>query len=296
VSDRTASTLLPPDHTVQLADSTAHHFPDPARGFPRRCSPYPLQSRRTEENSVFTATLLLSFAAHSSALAAGCRHQAAEPRRRCCCRCFAPAQDAAPLLIAGPNSSLRQAPLRLTAGLLLGFSGERTLLPKLIFSGRTVKYLSSMRKNLGPGVDGWAISLKAMTSIVVALGLVITGFYWGVAATITPTVLFLTGVGFFSLILFGEPFTPLMTMFGMMLLLAAVYDGAMQNIFSKSANHRCPLLRPTFEFSLCCTHLQLQHHTSGVCGNAPTAQPPGALLYALCKLPPCWPQGVWQNT
>jgi ATP:ADP antiporter, AAA family len=37
-----------------------------------------------------------------------------------------------------------------------------------------------MRKNLGPGVDGWAISLKAMMSIVVVLGLVITGIYWGV--------------------------------------------------------------------------------------------------------------------
>jgi AAA family ATP:ADP antiporter len=47
----------------------------------------------------------------------------------------------------------------------------------LIFSGRTVKYFSNMRKNLGPGVDGWAISLKAMMSIV---GLVITGIYWGV--------------------------------------------------------------------------------------------------------------------
>jgi ATP:ADP antiporter, AAA family len=50
----------------------------------------------------------------------------------------------------------------------------------LIFSGRTVKYFSNMRKNLGPGVDGWAISLKAMMSIVVALGLVITRIYWGV--------------------------------------------------------------------------------------------------------------------
>jgi len=50
----------------------------------------------------------------------------------------------------------------------------------LIFSGRTVKYFSNMRKNLGPGVDGWAISLKAMKSIVVILGLVISGIYWGV--------------------------------------------------------------------------------------------------------------------
>jgi AAA family ATP:ADP antiporter len=43
-----------------------------------------------------------------------------------------------------------------------------------------VKYFSNLRKNLGPGVDGWAISLKAMMSIVVILGLVITGIYWGV--------------------------------------------------------------------------------------------------------------------
>jgi FAD synthase len=35
----------------------------------------------------------------------------------------------------------------------------------LIFSGRTVKYFSNMRQNLGPGVDGWAISLKGMMSI-----------------------------------------------------------------------------------------------------------------------------------
>jgi AAA family ATP:ADP antiporter len=50
----------------------------------------------------------------------------------------------------------------------------------LIFSGRTVKYFSNMRQNLGPGVDGWAISLRGMMSIVVLLGLVIAGIYWGV--------------------------------------------------------------------------------------------------------------------
>ncbi|KAK1281710.1 hypothetical protein QJS10_CPB22g01029 [Acorus calamus] len=41
----------------------------------------------------------------------------------------------------------------------------------LIFSGRTVKYFSNLRKNLGPGVDGWAVSLKGMMSIVVLWGL-----------------------------------------------------------------------------------------------------------------------------
>ncbi|KAK6912153.1 ADP/ATP carrier protein, bacterial type [Dillenia turbinata] len=209
----------------------------------------------------------------------------------------------------------------------------------LVFSGRTVKYFSNLRKNLGPGVDGWAISLKGMMSIVVLMGLTICGLYWwvntfvelptrskkkkekpkmgtveslkflvssryirdlatlvvaygisinlvevtwksklkaqfpspneyssfmgdfstatgittftmmllsqfifnkygwGVAAKITPTVLLLTGIGFFSLILFGDPLAPAMIKFGLTPLLAAVYVGAMQNIFSKSAKY-----------------------------------------------------------
>ncbi|ESW22691.1 hypothetical protein PHAVU_005G174000 [Phaseolus vulgaris] len=209
----------------------------------------------------------------------------------------------------------------------------------LVFSGRTVKYFSHLRNNLGPGVDGWAISLKAMMSIVVGMGLAICAIYWwvnsyvplptrskkkkekpkmgtmesikflvsskyirdlatlvvaygisinlvevtwksklkaqfpspneyssfmgdfstatgiatfammllsqfifdkygwGVAAKITPTVLLLTGVGFFSLILFGGPVAPVIAKFGMTPLLAAVYVGALQNIFSKSAKY-----------------------------------------------------------
>ncbi|KAK8939745.1 hypothetical protein KSP40_PGU022529 [Platanthera guangdongensis] len=50
----------------------------------------------------------------------------------------------------------------------------------LIFSGRTVKYFSNLRNTLGPGVDGWEISLKGMMSIVIFLGCVICGIYWGV--------------------------------------------------------------------------------------------------------------------
>ncbi|PIN26020.1 hypothetical protein CDL12_01242 [Handroanthus impetiginosus] len=209
----------------------------------------------------------------------------------------------------------------------------------LVFSGRTVKFFSQMRQSLGPGVDGWAISLKAMMSIVVLMGLTICFLYWwvnknvplptrshkkkekpkmgtmeslkflvssryirdlatlvvaygisinlvevtwksklkaqfptpneyssfmgdfstatgvatftmmllsqwifnkygwGVAAKITPTVLLLTGVGFFSLVLFGDPLAPSLAKFGLTPLLAAVYVGAMQNIFSKSAKY-----------------------------------------------------------
>ena len=209
----------------------------------------------------------------------------------------------------------------------------------LVFSGRTVKYFSNLRKNLGPGVDGWALSLRGMMSIVVIMGFTICGLYWwvntyvplptrskkkkekpklgtmeslkflasssyirdlallvvaygisinlvevtwksklkaqfpspneyssfmgdfstgtgiatftmmllsqwifrkygwGVAAKITPTVLLITGVGFFSLILFGDPLAPALASFGITPLLAAVYVGAMQNIFSKSAKY-----------------------------------------------------------
>lgn len=214
----------------------------------------------------------------------------------------------------------------------------------LVFSGRTVKYFSQLRTNLGPGVDGWAVSLRGMMSLVVGLGLTIAGIYWwtnkyvvndptlpkaearkkkekpklgmvesakfllnsryvrdlatlvvaygisinlvevtwksklkaqfpspneysafmgdfstytgivtfsmmllsryifrkygwGVAATITPTVLLVTGVAFFALVLGSDSLTPLMAKFGVTPLLAAVYVGAMQNIFSKSAKY-----------------------------------------------------------
>ena len=60
---------------------------------------------------------------------------------------------------------------------------------------------------------------------------------WGVVATITPTMLLATRVAFFGLILCSEPLTPLLGKFGMTPLLAAVYIGALQNIFSKSAKY-----------------------------------------------------------
>lgn len=43
-----------------------------------------------------------------------------------------------------------------------------------------MKYFSNLRKTLGPGIDGWEVSLKGMMSLVVLLGLVITSIYWGV--------------------------------------------------------------------------------------------------------------------
>ena len=62
-------------------------------------------------------------------------------------------------------------------------------------------------------------------------------YVWGVAATITPTMLLVTRVAFFGLILCSEPLTPLLGKFGVTPILEAVYIGALQNIFSKSAKY-----------------------------------------------------------
>ncbi|KAL3681200.1 hypothetical protein R1sor_024156 [Riccia sorocarpa] len=62
-------------------------------------------------------------------------------------------------------------------------------------------------------------------------------FGWGVAAQITPTVLLITGVAFFALVLCSGPLTPALAGMGLTPLLAAVYVGALQNIFSKSAKY-----------------------------------------------------------
>eukprot|EP00884_Botryococcus_braunii_P011321 jgi/Botrbrau1/2018/Bobra.0047s0003.1 len=62
-------------------------------------------------------------------------------------------------------------------------------------------------------------------------------FGWGGAAQITPTVLLVTGVAFFGLVLTGDKFAPLLAQYGLTPLMAAVLVGAAQNVFSKSAKY-----------------------------------------------------------
>jgi AAA family ATP:ADP antiporter len=77
----------------------------------------------------------------------------------------------------------------------------------------------------------------------VTLGMMLLGqrifklFGWGVAALVTPTLLFFTGAIFFSLILFSGSVSPLVAALGTTPLMLAVVVGAMQNIFSKSAKY-----------------------------------------------------------
>ena len=73
----------------------------------------------------------------------------------------------------------------------------------------------------------------ATFSMMILSRFIFRKYGWGVAAMITPTVLLVTGVAFFALILCSEPLTPFLASFGLTPLLAAVYVGALQNIFSK---------------------------------------------------------------
>jgi len=76
---------------------------------------------------------------------------------------------------------------------------------------------------------------------------VLRRFGWGVAAFITPAVLLITGVGFFTFIIFKEPLSPMLIAWGTSPLLIAVLFGTIQNIMSKASKYS--LFDPTKEMA-----------------------------------------------
>jgi AAA family ATP:ADP antiporter len=62
-------------------------------------------------------------------------------------------------------------------------------------------------------------------------------FGWGVAALVTPTMLGVTGLIFFSLIVFKDAYAPMGAALGLSPLMMAVFMGAAQNILSKSSKY-----------------------------------------------------------
>ncbi|MBM3198444.1 MAG: NTP/NDP exchange transporter, partial [Chlamydiae bacterium] len=78
-------------------------------------------------------------------------------------------------------------------------------------------------------------------------GNVVRRFGWTKAALVTPTVLAITGVGFFSFILFRDNLAGFVSMLGTSPLMLAVLFGAAQNIMSKSAKYS--LFDPTKEMA-----------------------------------------------
>ena len=78
-------------------------------------------------------------------------------------------------------------------------------------------------------------------------GNVIRRFGWTTAAMLTPIVLLITSIAFFSFILFRDPIGPSILFFGTSPLMLAVIFGSVQNIISKSAKYS--LFDPTKEMA-----------------------------------------------
>lgn len=87
-------------------------------------------------------------------------------------------------------------------------------------------------------MGNFSTATGAMTFVMMLVGrYIFRKFGWGAAAFVTPVVLGLTGVGFFSLILFSETVSPFIMALGTTPLIAAVMIGAAQNILSKSSKY-----------------------------------------------------------
>jgi AAA family ATP:ADP antiporter len=78
-------------------------------------------------------------------------------------------------------------------------------------------------------------------------GNVIRRFGWGTGALITPVVLLVTGIGFFTFVIFRDSLAGVVALFGSTPLMLAVAFGTVQNFISKSAKYS--LFDPTKEMA-----------------------------------------------
>lgn len=77
-----------------------------------------------------------------------------------------------------------------------------------------------------------------ITLIMMLLGRsIFAKFGWRIAALVTPTMIGVTGLGFFALTLFADFFKPITAALGTTPLMLAVVVGAAQNILSKSSKY-----------------------------------------------------------
>lgn len=97
---------------------------------------------------------------------------------------------------------------------------------------------------------GYFSTATGMMTILMMLfigGNVIRKFGWTCAALVTPVVLLITGVGFFSFVIFRDNLAGFVAMMGTSPLMLAVIFGMAQNIMSKSAKYS--LFDPTKEMA-----------------------------------------------
>ena len=78
--------------------------------------------------------------------------------------------------------------------------------------------------------------VAAMASMIIGV-YVLRNFKWLTAAILTPTMILITGVLFFILILAGSYFDPMVTMIGTTALMMSVVIGATQNVLSKATKY-----------------------------------------------------------
>jgi AAA family ATP:ADP antiporter len=97
---------------------------------------------------------------------------------------------------------------------------------------------------------GYFSTITGSATILMMLfvgGNVIRRFGWKTGALITPVVLLITGVGFFSFVIFRDYLTAIIAMLGTTPLMLAVVFGTAQNVMSKSAKYS--LFDPTKEMA-----------------------------------------------
>lgn len=97
---------------------------------------------------------------------------------------------------------------------------------------------------------GTVTSITGITTVLMMLFVsnnILRRFGWGVAAQITPVVLLLTGIGFFSFVLFKDQLGTFISTFGTTPLMMAVIFGTAQNIMSKASKYS--LFDPTKEMA-----------------------------------------------
>lgn len=97
---------------------------------------------------------------------------------------------------------------------------------------------------------GYYQKILAITTIIMMLFIssnVLRRFGWAITAYITPVVLLITGVGFFTFIVFRESLDPFLTSIGTTTLFVAVIFGTIQNVMSKASKYS--LFDPTKEMA-----------------------------------------------
>ncbi len=93
---------------------------------------------------------------------------------------------------------------------------------------------------------------KGTSIVTILMMLFVTGnvmrrFGWAVAAYITPVVLLITGIGFFTFVIFKDALSPYVVALGVTPLMFAVIFGTIQNIMTKASKYA--LFDPTKEMA-----------------------------------------------